>query len=70
LPAKRLNAERLRQKVREAMSKAPGAARIAAAFKAAGGPVAAAEAFESRLLAPPAGDIGVGRARSASSARR
>jgi UDP:flavonoid glycosyltransferase YjiC (YdhE family) len=51
LPAKRLNPERLRQKVREAMTKAAGAARIAAAFKAAGGPVAAADVFESRLLA-------------------
>jgi UDP:flavonoid glycosyltransferase YjiC (YdhE family) len=51
LPAKRLNPERLRQKVREAMTKASGAARIAAAFKAAGGPLAAADAFESRLLA-------------------
>jgi UDP:flavonoid glycosyltransferase YjiC (YdhE family) len=51
LPATSLNPERLRQKVREAMTKAAGAARIAAAFKAAGGPVAAADAFESRLLA-------------------
>ena len=51
LPAKRLNPDRLRQKVREAMTKAAGAARIAAAFKAAGGPVAAADLFESRLLA-------------------
>jgi MGT family glycosyltransferase len=51
LSAKRLNPERLRQKAREAMTKAAGAARIAAAFKAAGGPVAAADVFESRLLA-------------------
>jgi UDP:flavonoid glycosyltransferase YjiC (YdhE family) len=51
LPAKRLNPERLRQKFREAMTKAAGAARIAAAFKAAGGPVAAADVFESWLLA-------------------
>lgn len=51
LPATRLNPERLRQKVHEAMTKAAGAARIAAAFKAAGGPVAAADVFESRLLA-------------------
>jgi UDP:flavonoid glycosyltransferase YjiC (YdhE family) len=51
LPAKRLNPERLRQKVREAMTKGAGAARIAAAFEAAGGPRAAAEAFEARLLA-------------------
>jgi hypothetical protein len=33
------------------MTKAAGAARIAAAFKAAGGPMAAADVFESRLLA-------------------
>jgi len=51
LSAKRLNPDRLRQKVREAMTKGAGAARIAAAFEAAGGPVAAAEAVESRLLA-------------------
>lgn len=50
LPAKRLNAERLRLKVREAMRKGAGAARMAAAFKAAGGPVAAADAVEARLL--------------------
>lgn len=50
LPAKRLNPERLRSKIREAMTKAEGAARIAAAFKSAGGPVAAADAFETRLL--------------------
>lgn len=56
LPAKRLNPERLRQKVREAMTKAGGAARIAAAFKAAGGPVAAVEAFDSRLLAANEGN--------------
>ena len=56
LPAKHLNPERLRLKVRDAMTKAPGAARIAAAFKAAGGPVAAANAFESRLLPRRADD--------------
>jgi UDP:flavonoid glycosyltransferase YjiC (YdhE family) len=60
LPAKRLNPERLRQKVREAMTKAAGAARIAAAFKAAGGPVAAAEVFESRLLTPRPTHVEVG----------
>lgn len=49
LSARRLNPGRLREKVREAMTKAAGAARIAAAFKAAGGPVAAADVFE-RLL--------------------
>lgn len=51
LPAKRLNPERLRQKVRVAMTKSAGAARIATEFKAAGGPVAAADVFESRMLA-------------------
>ena len=50
LPAKSLNPERLRGKVREAMTKRAGAERIAAAFRRAGGPVAAADAFESRLL--------------------
>lgn len=56
LPAKRLNPERLRQKVREAMTKSAGTARIQAAFKEAGGPVAAAAAFESRLLATTQGN--------------
>lgn len=60
LPAKRLNAERLRDKVREAMTKTAGAARIAAAFKAAGGPTAAADVFEARLLATNASHIGAG----------
>jgi len=48
LPAKRLNAERLRDKVREAMTKTVGAARMAAAFKAAGGPTAAGDAVPRR----------------------
>jgi MGT family glycosyltransferase len=52
LPASRLRPGRLRAKVREAMSKAEGAKRIAAAFAAAGGPIAAADAFETRLLVP------------------
>lgn len=51
LPASHLRADLLRQKVREAMTKAEGARRIAAAFGATGGPAAAANAFESRLLA-------------------
>jgi len=46
LPARRLTPARLRAKVREAMTCAPGARRIAAAFAAAGGPVAAAAALE------------------------
>lgn len=47
LPAQRLNADRLRAKVRDAMTKASGARRVAAGFAAAGGPLAAAEAFEA-----------------------
>ena len=47
LPAGRLNPGRLRAKVREAMTKAPGARRVADGFAAAGGPVAGADAFEA-----------------------
>jgi MGT family glycosyltransferase len=50
LPASRLRPDRLRAKVREAMTKTEGARRIAAAFAATGGPPAAADAFETRLL--------------------
>jgi UDP:flavonoid glycosyltransferase YjiC (YdhE family) len=50
LPAKKLNPERLRAKVREAIACREEARRIAAAFAAAGGPSAAADAIESRLL--------------------
>jgi MGT family glycosyltransferase len=50
LPAKRLRPDRLRNKIREAMTKAGGARRVAQAFAAAGGATAAARAFESRLL--------------------
>ena len=50
LPVSRLTAERLRDKVREAMGCADGAGRIAAAFKAAGGPSVAADAIERRLI--------------------
>lgn len=46
LPAGRLTPDRLRAKVREAMSKRPGARRVAEGFAAAGGPAAAAEALE------------------------
>jgi MGT family glycosyltransferase len=49
LPASRLRAGRLRAKVREAVAKRPGAERIAAAFAAAGGPSAAADALERQL---------------------
>jgi MGT family glycosyltransferase len=53
LPARRLSAERLRAKVREAMAMREGAERIAAAFAQAGGPKAAADAFERRVAARP-----------------
>jgi MGT family glycosyltransferase len=49
LPAGRLNPERLRDKVREALTKTAGAKRVAEGFAAAGGPRAAADAFEGRL---------------------
>jgi UDP:flavonoid glycosyltransferase YjiC (YdhE family) len=47
LPASRLNAERLRRRVREAMTMRAGARRVAEGFAAAGGPTAAADAFET-----------------------
>jgi MGT family glycosyltransferase len=50
LPAERLTPQRLREKVREALTKIDGARRVAAGFAAAGGATAAADAFESRLL--------------------
>ena len=46
LPARRLTARRLRAKVRKAMTRRPGARRVADAFAAAGGALAAADAFE------------------------
>ena len=46
LPARKLSADRLRGAVRHAVELRPGAERIAAAFAAAGGPVAAADAME------------------------
>jgi MGT family glycosyltransferase len=46
LPAGRVNAKRLRAAAREAMGRASGARRIAEAFAAAGGPVAAADELE------------------------
>jgi UDP:flavonoid glycosyltransferase YjiC (YdhE family) len=51
LPASRLRPDRLRDSIREAMTKGDGAKRIARAFEAAGGAGAAADAFEVRLLA-------------------
>jgi MGT family glycosyltransferase len=50
LPASRLRPDRLGAKARDAMTKAEGAKRMAAAFAAAGGPTGAANAFENRLL--------------------
>jgi UDP:flavonoid glycosyltransferase YjiC (YdhE family) len=50
LPARRLRADRLRTKVREAIACRTGAERIGRAFAEAGGAVAAADAVEQRLL--------------------
>jgi MGT family glycosyltransferase len=49
LPASRLNAARLRAKVREAMDCRPGAERVAAGFARAGGAPAGADALEQLL---------------------
>lgn len=50
LPASRLRPDRLRAKVHEALARTEGAKRVAEGFAAAGGPKAAADAFETRLL--------------------
>ena len=50
LPARHLNARRLRAKLQEAIACRPGAERIGSAFAAAGGAQAAADAVEQRLL--------------------
>jgi len=47
LPVSRLRPDRLRAKVREAMTMGDGARRVAEGFAAAGGPTAAADAFEA-----------------------
>src|SRR5262249_32288561 len=52
LPASHLRPERRRAKARKAMTKTEGARRVAAAFADAGGAIAAADAFERRLLVP------------------
>jgi MGT family glycosyltransferase len=52
LPASRLRPNRLRRAVREAMGRVDGAKRVAAAFAAAGGANAAADAFEANLSQP------------------
>jgi UDP:flavonoid glycosyltransferase YjiC (YdhE family) len=46
LPARKLSGPRLRRAVNEAIALRPGAERIGAAFAAAGGPAAAADAIE------------------------
>jgi MGT family glycosyltransferase len=51
LPAGRLTPDRLRAKVREAITMRSGASRVAAGFAATGGALAAADAFEA-LLGP------------------
>jgi MGT family glycosyltransferase len=50
LSARRLSPERLRGKVREAIGRREGAARVAAAFAAAGGSARAAEIFERTFV--------------------
>lgn len=50
LPAPRLSSQRLRQAVLEAIGRREGARRVARGFAAAGGPSAAADAVEARLL--------------------
>jgi UDP:flavonoid glycosyltransferase YjiC (YdhE family) len=50
LPAARLRPDRLRAKVREAMTYTDGARRVAAGFHAAGGAATAADAIETQLL--------------------
>jgi MGT family glycosyltransferase len=52
LPAKKLSAERLRAKVREAMTMTDGAQRVAAGFAATGGVARGADLFEQRMLSP------------------
>lgn len=51
LPARRLTPDRLRAKIREAMSRRQGAKRVADGFAATGGPTAAAEAIDELLNA-------------------
>ncbi len=50
LPAGRLSPSRLRDAVLRAMTMTDGARRVAAGYRAAGGPAAAAAAVETRLL--------------------
>lgn len=58
LPARRLSPDRLRAAVTEAIDHSAGARRIADAFAAAGGPAAAADAFEDLLrIHKPTGQL-------------
>jgi MGT family glycosyltransferase len=50
LPARRLGPRRLRAKVHEAIERGEGARRVAQAYRAAGGPIAAANALEQLLI--------------------
>ena len=50
LPAKKLSSERLRTKVREAMTMTDGARRVASGFAATGGVATGADLFEQRVL--------------------
>ena len=52
LPARKLNGPRLREAVRDAIDFKAGAEQIAAAFAAAGGPSAAADALETLARTP------------------
>ena len=50
LPAKKLSSERLRTKVREAMTMTDGARRVASGFAATGGVATGADLVEQRVL--------------------
>jgi UDP:flavonoid glycosyltransferase YjiC (YdhE family) len=50
LPSKKLSVERLRAKVREAMTMTDGAKRVAEGFAATGGVARGADLFEQRVL--------------------
>ena len=50
LPAKKLSSERLRTKVREAMTMTDGVRRVASGFAATGGVAAGADLFEQEVL--------------------
>jgi MGT family glycosyltransferase len=57
LPAQRLTPERLLRKIRGAMTKQPGAQRVADGFAAAGGPAAAAARFDELAVGHAAGTL-------------